>query len=1069
LRFSTKSQKRMSTSRYNNRKSYLRAMRRFTKDRSTNSIESIRTGKNLGLTEDRSFQIEQQLLTDGFIREYSIIPGNLQITDLGNKLINFSIRDLATKFSLFWRKNFSQRTSELSSSVFYGLLFFLFFLVLEKIIVANLNKFFVIPIISLFRPGLIFNCLFAFFSLSLIYSNRKNKSKTWDIFLILLYAKYALLYSNTWVFWNLFSYGRFNFRYVDVVLIYYGVLSFYSIRRNYLSKKKKNYPEGFFNSDLPIERQAQYSNLSIAEIDKTGLNRIKFANQIADTVTYMSHSQAFAIGICGPWGTGKTSLISLIVKRLQSNENSRNFIFLEFSPWFFSNSEMLIISFFTMLEKKFRSNKSLSKQLKAYGNEIAMVEKSILKTDFSKLLFDEKVDLKDRYLSIIDEIKNEDKLIIITIDDLDRLDKTEIVSVFKLIRLIADFPNTFYIVAYDRDYINSAIEQELTKYNPDKYRDKIFNVEFKIPEITSDIIKERLKKSFENHLIRLGGTVINQSEFNLCFMFLYLDKFIRNERDIKRFANNFIIRYVSIKDEVNFYQFFLLELIYYKNIKCFSDVYEHRSSILSAYHKQDRKIGNQIDFTSIFHYQLDSAIEHILQDLFKKDNSGTRFGIANRLYFYRYFTLGHIGNDFSTLQFEKSFEEQIDSLPDILIEFNSINSALLATKLHDKFKEYKTANSYELIKIIDALLYFYNSLYYSKDENSLMSGVNTNNLGNLIFGILNNSDKEISFLEERLLSMDTEYYLSFSQLISFANIYRLSHPNNNDLFVKFRSIQLKLLENKIKRYNARFEETIIVHIQALHSFIPIDRQGIASKEFLDWFLDNVIVKNIEYIKTNIDEIIRYISKFVFSNGELSKNVLTEIVKTIFHDVRLGLYRNDKFESFRNFYWQRKIRIENYEFRNQIPRNVNFPRYKDDIFPDSFELRYGNEYHIVIKPIAAQYWRFGFRFSMNDEFPVIEDYIKTPRHRNDFPIFHLSKGQPNSEGAIIQDDRYNAISLSFYSGEICESEILDVIKNYIDEPIKISIFMFSEGNNSVTFAINDREIDIQHVDSEIEYF
>jgi predicted KAP-like P-loop ATPase len=343
--------------------------------------------------------------------------------------------------------------------------------------------------------------------------------------------------------------------------------------------------EGFLYPDFSLSRIAAQTNKGIFEVDSAGLKRNKFARQISEVITQIQPFHAFAIGINAPWGSGKTSLIELIVANLKIHAESKKYLFIDFSPWYFSNPEMLITSFFSLLEDKFRHNKHLVSELKAYGKEITKAEKSLLKTDFTKLLFETSLTLKERRETIIKQILQEGKVLIVSIDDLDRLDKKEIVDIFRLIRLIADFPNTFYIVGYDRNYINSAIEHELTKYSPEKYADKIFNVEFKIPELSTDIIKERTKMYIEKQIEILGEKVgrIDKVELSKCFDYSGLDRFIKNERNIKQFTNNLIMRYLSIKDEVNFYFFFLLELINYQDPNLLSSLYESRVSIFKKY------------------------------------------------------------------------------------------------------------------------------------------------------------------------------------------------------------------------------------------------------------------------------------------------------------------------------------------------------------------------------------------------------------------------------------------------------------------------------------------------------
>ena len=51
------------------------------------------------------------------------------------------------------------------------------------------------------------------------------------------------------------------------------------------------------------------------------------------------------------------------------------------------------------------------------------------------------------------------KRILIMIDDIDRLDDTEIATVFKLVKLAADFTHTAYVLAFDYDVVATALSK----------------------------------------------------------------------------------------------------------------------------------------------------------------------------------------------------------------------------------------------------------------------------------------------------------------------------------------------------------------------------------------------------------------------------------------------------------------------------------------------------------------------------------------------------------------------------------------------------------------------------------
>lgn len=285
-------------------------------------------------------------------------------------------------------------------------------------------------------------------------------------------------------------------------------------------------------------------------------------------------------------GSGKTSLIDLIIDKVIKDNYGRNTIIVEFFPWLSKDTESLISNFLSLLEKKFECNTALADEFNAYSKAIGAIEKKFFETEFTSLLSNERSDIRIRYETIAKEINNENKLLLIKIDDLDRLTKSEIIDTLRLIRIIANFPNTIYIVGYDKEYLTSAIKSSLTEHHPDKYIDKVFNVEFKMPEIQDGMLLERLKISIVRQLEVLknrGKIPLNQftaiERFFEGYSFNGLKYFIANERDIIRFTNSLILRYLSIKEDIDFNDFFLLELINYRHPEIYLEIYSNKESL----------------------------------------------------------------------------------------------------------------------------------------------------------------------------------------------------------------------------------------------------------------------------------------------------------------------------------------------------------------------------------------------------------------------------------------------------------------------------------------------------------
>ena len=73
--------------------------------------------------------------------------------------------------------------------------------------------------------------------------------------------------------------------------------------------------------------------------------------------------------------------------------------------------------------------------------------------------------------------------IIIVVDDIDRLNNTEIRQIFQLVKALADFPNTVYLLAFDKEVILRALAK--VQGGPGlEYLEKVIQVPFEIPPIS---------------------------------------------------------------------------------------------------------------------------------------------------------------------------------------------------------------------------------------------------------------------------------------------------------------------------------------------------------------------------------------------------------------------------------------------------------------------------------------------------------------------------------------------------------------------------------------------------------
>lgn len=198
-------------------------------------------------------------------------------------------------------------------------------------------------------------------------------------------------------------------------------------------------------------------DLPISEVESDQYNRKQFFIDLINQLKRISFNseKGFSIGINSSWGLGKTSLLKIIKKEF---DDENNIITLEYNPWLAVNKHSLTYDFFLMIENELSKHIETSNLLSTYGEKLSKIDidKNPLKSFANSFKADKS--LQEQFESIGKLIKSTNKRIFVIIDDLDRLDNFEVLEVLRLIRNTGNFPRINFIVAYDKSYVQNALE-----------------------------------------------------------------------------------------------------------------------------------------------------------------------------------------------------------------------------------------------------------------------------------------------------------------------------------------------------------------------------------------------------------------------------------------------------------------------------------------------------------------------------------------------------------------------------------------------------------------------------------
>ncbi len=291
-------------------------------------------------------------------------------------------------------------------------------------------------------------------------------------------------------------------------------------------------------------------NNPIDTLENDLLDRLEIVKNISNLIKSDESHESITIGICGRWGCGKTSLIKMIKSEIEKN----NLIYIvDFKPILYKSDEYLIGKFFNVftselgvirkkdkkliIRRKYDKYQILKTSIKALKNISSMdllgiaenideYSESIKHPEYYKSLEEIKMDISKRLTSANCKI-------LVIIDDIDRLDKNEVLQVLKLVRSIADFENVFYILAYDEERVVKQLEYEGGK----DFLQKFIQLPIHLPEINEIKLEEILKTEFYNVLK-------NKDEFSEDHFKEGLELIeVNTIRDINMLLNRFKIKY----------------------------------------------------------------------------------------------------------------------------------------------------------------------------------------------------------------------------------------------------------------------------------------------------------------------------------------------------------------------------------------------------------------------------------------------------------------------------------------------------------------------------------------------
>lgn len=417
----------------------------------------------------------------------------------------------------------------------------------------------------------------------------------WDFFLFAIYSLFKRL--GNFDFYSYLGISYFSYSFIGLFITEFVLYYFY--RKDFqilASLHKATHP---FFIDAPTTDDS-YDRKNFL---KTLLDKIL---STFDNRYLVENPNAFTILLSESFGIGKTSFLFQVKKAIREEEYKNKIIYVEFRPWLCEKPETIITEFFSVLHQELDKHFVLPKGM--FSSYLSLLVENAPNTYYSFMLKSlyRKKSLSEEHDRIMEFLKQINRPILISVDDVDRLHDDEVKVVLNLIRDTADFPNLFYIVAADKKNLCMSLERLGIKA-PEVYLKKFINFECLFPAndaVSKQLFQEKLDSVLREYSCAGTKDLIIKSIFEIDNI---IDAF-ETPRDIVRFLNVFTftmdcVERNKIMDEINVADLFAISLIQYLEIGLYKILRDDDSSLLS-YENSTKTLNIASSYKSVFEHPI---------------------------------------------------------------------------------------------------------------------------------------------------------------------------------------------------------------------------------------------------------------------------------------------------------------------------------------------------------------------------------------------------------------------------------------------------------------------------------
>lgn len=306
----------------------------------------------------------------------------------------------------------------------------------------------------------------------------------------------SMICAFAWIFWI----DQYTYKWsidLSLCVVFLGIFVY---RRQYIKRatlKNKAENNVYDLKDIYEGQKTNHSKdpilVSEKDVDYDLLGRNGIINVLYRSIVSCKSNSSFVIGLEGQWGSGKTTIINNVKKKLKENKDI--VIIDSFDPWTYGTQNALLTAMYDSILKETSVKYSIYHEKRIIESLSNMLVDSYSTGNIMQNLFFSQYGDYEEAKEIIERLKQyverTNKSIVFIVDNMDRAEGSNIIFLLKLIGIVFDLPNIIYVLSYDRNRINEILK-DTTQINP-KYVEKIINQEISVPLLQ----EEQLRKVYD--------------------------------------------------------------------------------------------------------------------------------------------------------------------------------------------------------------------------------------------------------------------------------------------------------------------------------------------------------------------------------------------------------------------------------------------------------------------------------------------------------------------------------------------------------------------------------------------